>query len=396
LSGSPDAKGAKGKRNAGGKRSVGGKRSARGEGSAGGERSASGEGSAGGERSTEGGRGAGGKRSDEVKRSSMNDDGTSSKGGSGGRGGSVSDGGGLAAYWELLRPPLAPMDIALPGATALLAAYATTGGLPPAFPFAIATLGAYFAITSSYVYNDCCDLDVDAVGMPNRPLPSSQVTRSSALAYSALLFGIAAAVALYLNPESLVALIAATLLMAVYSKVAKRMTPFSWIFVGLAYGIVPVGVWLAMAPAGLLKAGPGLHPGALVLGAMICITDWGFTNCDASRDLEGDRREGIPTFPVTFGIPRTAKLVAAAWILGVALSLALGLVTGLGPIYFAAALAAGAWMIIKTVDFIKNPTAERGEGIFYQGANYRAVLFAALIIDVLLRATAEGYPGVVG
>jgi 4-hydroxybenzoate polyprenyltransferase len=304
--------------------------------------------------------------------------------------------GGLGAYWQLLRPPLAPMDIALPGATALLAAYATTGGLPPALPFVIATLGAYFAITSSYVYNDCCDADVDAVGMPGRPLPSSQVTRSSALAYSGLLFALAAAVALYLNPESLVALIAATLIMAVYSKAVKRTTPFSWAFVGLAYGVVPMGVWLAMAPAGWLKAGPGLHEGAVVLGAMICITDWGFTNCDASRDVEGDRREGIPTFPVTFGIPKTAKLVAAAWIVGVALSLALGIVTDLGPIYFAAALVAGVWMIRQTIDFIRNPTAKRGEGIFYQGANYRAVLFAALIIDVLLRATVAGYPGVVG
>jgi len=317
-------------------------------------------------------------------------------GGEEGRGDKTTAGGKLRAYAELLRPPLAPMDIALPGAAALLAAYATTGALPAAFPFAIATLGAYAAITSSYVYNDCCDVDVDAVGMPDRPLPSSQVTRSAALGYSALLFGIAAAVAFYLNPESLVALIGATMIMAVYSKAAKRTTPFSWALVGLSFGIVPVGVWLAMAPAGILKDGPGLHAGALLLGAMICITDWGFTNCDASRDVAGDRREGIPTFPVTYGIPRTARLVAAAWVVGVLLSIALGIATGLGPIYFAAALAAGVWMVGQTFDFIRNPTAARGERTFYQGANYRAVLFAALIVDVLLRATVAGYPGVVG
>ena len=317
-------------------------------------------------------------------------------GGEEGRGDKTTAGGKLRAYAELLRPPLAPMDIALPGAAALLAAYATTGALPAALPFAIATLGAYAAITSSYVYNDCCDVDVDAVGMPDRPLPSSQVTRSAALGYSALLFGIAAAVAFYLNPESLVALIGATMIMAVYSKAAKRTTPFSWALVGLSFGIVPVGVWLAMAPAGILKDGPGLHTGALLLGAMICITDWGFTNCDASRDVEGDRREGIPTFPVTYGIPRTAQLVAAAWVVGVILSIALGVATGLGPIYFAAALAAGVWMVGQTFDFIRNPTAARGERTFYQGANYRAVLFAALIVDVLLRATVAGYPGLLG
>ena len=317
-------------------------------------------------------------------------------GGEEGRGDKTTAGGKLRAYAELLRPPLAPMDIALPGAAALLAAYATAGALPAALPFAIATLGAYAAITSSYVYNDCCDVDVDAVGMPDRPLPSSQVSRSAALAYSILLFAIAAAVAFYLNPEALVALIAATLIMAVYSKAAKRRTPFSWTLVGLSFGIVPVGVWLAMAPAGFLKAGPGLHEGAVILGAMICITDWGFTNCDASRDVDGDRREGIPTFPVTYGIPMTAKLVAAAWVVGVILSIALGVATGLGPIYFAAALAAGGWMIAQTVGFVKTPTAARGERTFYQGANYRAVLFAALIVDVLLRATVAGYPGLLG
>ena len=150
-------------------------------------------------------------------------------GGEEGRGDKTTAGGKLRAYAELLRPPLAPMDIALPGAAALLAAYATTGALPAAFPFAIATLGAYAAITSSYVYNDCCDVDVDAVGMPDRPLPSSQVTRSAALGYSALLFGIAAAVAFYLNPESLVALIGATMIMAVFrASSASGIRPARW------------------------------------------------------------------------------------------------------------------------------------------------------------------------
>jgi len=298
------------------------------------------------------------------------------------------------AYVELLRPPLAPMDLALPGSVALLAAYATTGTLPPLIPFVIATIGAYFAITSSYVYNDCCDIDVDLVGMPDRPLPSSDITKGQALSYSAFLFGIAAVVALYLNPESLVALIVATLVMAVYSMWAKRNTPFSWVLVGLAYGIVPIGVWLALAPLGLLKAGPGFHIGALIFGAMIGITDWGFTNCDASRDVEGDKKKGIPTLPVTYGISLTSKFVAFTWVLGVALSLALGITTDLGYLYFGAAIVAGAWMLLQSLDFVKNPTAERGNQIFYQGANYRAVLFVVLIADVLLRAVVSWYPGV--
>ena len=96
-------------------------------------------------------------------------------------------------YIELLRPPLAPMDLAMPAASALLASYAVSGGLPPLFPFLIATLGAYSAITSSYVFNDCCDIDVDKIAMPDRPLPMAKLSKREAQGWSFLLFLLAAA-----------------------------------------------------------------------------------------------------------------------------------------------------------------------------------------------------------
>lgn len=292
----------------------------------------------------------------------------------------------LRARIELLRPPLAPMDLAMPAATALLAVHAVEGALPQAWPFAIAAIGAYCAITSSYVYNDCCDIDVDRIAMPNRPLPSAQLSKSQAQLWSLFLFLIAATTALYLNPESFAILAIATLLISIYSSWAKRSTPFSWIFVGLSFGLVPLGVWLAFEPAGLLKAGAGVHPAALILSLMICITDWGFTNCDASRDVSGDREKGIPTTPATFGIPATARMVAVFWTAGIALSIALGISSGLGWLYLIVAAAEGLWLLWQNLDFVRNPTPARGERLFYQSANYRAWLFAAIIADVLLGA----------
>lgn len=289
------------------------------------------------------------------------------------------------AYIELLRPPLAAMDLAMPAAAALLAVHSVEGALPPLLPFIIASIGAYCAITSSYVYNDCCDIDVDSIALPNRPLPSAMLSKREASLWSLFLFLVAGAVALYLNPESFAILLVATLLITIYSAWAKRNTPFSWIFVGLSFGLVPLGVWLALEPAGILKAGPGLHPAALILSAMIVITDWGFTNCDASRDVAGDKEKGIPTTPATYGIAATARMVALFWIAGVILSLALGLVANLGWLYLTVAAAAGVWLLLQNLDFVRHPTAKRGEELFYQSANYRAVLFAAIISDVLLR-----------
>ena len=290
------------------------------------------------------------------------------------------------AHIELLRPPLAAMDLAMPAAAALLAVWTVEAALPPLLPFIIAAIAAYCAITSSYVYNDCCDIDVDRIGMPNRPLPSAQLRKKDAQLWSLFLFLVAAAVSLYLNPESFIVLAVATFFITIYSAWAKRNTPFSWVFVGLSFGLVPLGVWLAFEPAGILKAGAGLHPSSIILAAMIGITDWGFTNCDASRDVAGDKEKGIPTTPATYGIPATARMVTGFWVIGVILSIALGLSSNLGWLYMAVAGISGGWLLLQNLDFVRHPTAKRGELLFYQSANYRAVLFAAIIADTLLQA----------
>lgn len=290
------------------------------------------------------------------------------------------------AHIELLRPPLAAMDLAMPAAAALLAVWTVEAALPPLLPFIIASIAAYCAITSSYVYNDCCDIDVDRIGMPNRPLPSAQLSKKDAQLWSLFLFLVAVAVSLYLNPESVIVLAIATFFITIYSAWAKRNTPFSWVFVGLSFGLVPLGVWLAFEPAGILKAGAGLHPSSIILAAMIGITDWGFTNCDASRDVAGDKEKGIPTTPATYGIPATARMVTGFWVIGVILSIALGLSSNLGWLYMAVAVISGGWLLLQNLDFVRHPTAKRGELLFYQSANYRAVLFAAIIADTLLQA----------
>ena len=111
--------------------------------------------------------------------------------------------GELSPYLRLLRPELYYMDLTLPASSAILASYLATGGLPEFLTFLSAVIGGFAAITSSYVFNDCCDIDIDTINLPDRPLPSSRVSKNSALAYALFLLGVAGAAAAYLNPESL-------------------------------------------------------------------------------------------------------------------------------------------------------------------------------------------------
>lgn len=304
----------------------------------------------------------------------------------------------IRIYIEMLRPEIADMDMALPAASVFLATYYVSGGLPDVMLFVLAVVGAYFAITSSYVLNDYCDVDIDEINLPHRPLPSSRISRNNALAYAFVLAVVGGIIAYYLNPESLMVFIFAAGVITFYSMVAKRSTFLSFVPVGISYGLVPIGVWLAFDPAGILKTDPldnGILPlPAVFLGFMMCVTDWGFTLSGVARDVEGDRARGAPTTPVTFGIPVTANFIFLCWVMGVAASLAIGYTAHLGPVYFTGALAGGAWILWQSMDFIRHPVPDRGGRLFLQGSRYRGVMFVSLIIDVLLLILIKstGYP----
>jgi 4-hydroxybenzoate polyprenyltransferase len=301
--------------------------------------------------------------------------------------------GELSPYLRLLRPELYYMDLTLPSSSAILASYIATGGLPKLIPFLIAVIGGFAAITSSYVLNDCCDIDIDMINLPGRPLPSSRISKNSALIYAFLLLVIASASATYLNPESLLILFIAVGTITIYSIFAKRHTFLSFLPVGISYGLVPIGVWVAFDPIGLLKGGDvvTLPLTAIFFGLMMCVTDWAFTLGGVSRDLEGDRIKGAPTMPVIFGIPFTAKFVTIWWIIGVIASVLIGWSAHLGPVYFGGAFASGLWMLVQCFDFIRHPTPERGGALFLKGSNYRAIMFGSMILDVMLCIYAGSY-----
>ena len=295
----------------------------------------------------------------------------------------------------MLRPPIMFMDLTLPAATIILASYFATGGLPNIWLFLLATLGGFVAITSSYVFNDLVDVDIDSINLPYRPLPSGNVSWLEAFIYATVLALIAVVISFILNPESFVVLLIALGVITLYSVFFKRTTPFSFVFVGIAYGLVPIGIWLAFDPAGVLTPAVSnwlLPLPGLLFGLMICMTDWGFTLAGVCRDVEGDREKGAPTLPVTYGIPVTSKFILVIWIMGLLFSLAIGYTANLGPIYFIIALLSGFWMIGRCIRFIKNPEPELGGKLFVEGSNYRGVMFSAMMIDVILLIFVNGYP----
>jgi 4-hydroxybenzoate polyprenyltransferase len=97
-----------------------------------------------------------------------------------------------------------------------------------------------------------------------------------------------------------VALSPVALAIVFWYSLAKRFTTYTQMFLGLALAIAPVGGWIAAGGRG------GAEP--WLLGLAIGLWVGGFDILYACQDVDFDRRHGLRSIPVTYGVPRSIYL----------------------------------------------------------------------------------------
>lgn len=125
---------------------------------------------------------------------------------------------------------------------------------------------------------------------------------------------------------------------------AKRFTTYAQVFLGLAMAVAPVGGWLAAGGRG------GWEP--WLLGLAIGMWVGGFDVLYACQDVEVDRREGLHSIPVRFGIARSLTISRVMHVVAVVSLAALGVAAGLGTIY-AAGVAGVAGLLLYEQSLVR-------------------------------------------
>jgi 4-hydroxybenzoate polyprenyltransferase len=110
-------------------------------------------------------------------------------------------------------------------------------------------------------------------------------------------------------------------------------------FLGLAMAIAPVGGWLAAGGRG------GWEP--WLLGLAIGTWVGGFDVLYACQDLDVDRREGLRSIPVRFGLARSLLISRAMHVLTVICLALLGAVASLGAVYFAGVAGVAVLLVFE-------------------------------------------------
>jgi 4-hydroxybenzoate polyprenyltransferase len=169
-----------------------------------------------------------------------------------------------------------------------------------------------------------------------RELPRGRMTKTEAVVFVVLASGFFIGAASQLGTLCL-ALSPVALAIVFWYSLAKRFTSFAQLFLGLAMAVAPVGGWLA--------AGGGAGWAPWLLGLAIGTWVGGFDVLYACQDVEVDRREGLRSIPVRFGVPGALRLSRAMHVVTVAALATLGLVEALGPIYLAGVAAVAALLV---------------------------------------------------
>lgn len=175
-------------------------------------------------------------------------------------------------------------------------------------------------------FNRVADARLDALNprTRSRELPRGTMTRREATLFvvaASLLFVFAA---YELNPICF-ALSPIALAIVFWYSLAKRVTTWTQLFLGLSMAVAPVGGWLAVGGRG------GWEPWLLALA----IGTWvgGFDVLYACQDLEFDRAHGLRSIPVRYGIPQALAISRAMHVVAVVCLAALPAVTPLPWFY---------------------------------------------------------------
>ncbi|HIH01201.1 TPA: UbiA family prenyltransferase [Thermoplasmata archaeon] len=198
--------------------------------------------------------------------------------------------------------------------------------------------------------NDYFDRELDRSAHPSRPIPRGLVSPSGAIAASAILFSVAAALGFMIGTVSFVIVIASLAVMLAYEILLKSE--------GLV-GNLAIS-WLTGALFLFGGAAVGSLDLAWILALLAFLATLGREIAKDIQDMEGDRGSRM-TLPMRIGAGRAGVVASLSLVSAVALSPAPYLLSLLSAWYLPVVAVADAIFIYSSLILFRNP--ERGQNM---------------------------------
>jgi protoheme IX farnesyltransferase len=268
------------------------------------------------------------------------------------------------------------------GFTAIAGLAVTPGRSLPAWQVCALALAVTLASAAAGAFNQIAERDLDA-GMRrtrNRAFVTGRLTAGPAWLAAIAATGAAgvglAAVALNAT-AAMYTFLGAFTYAIVYTKWLKRRTWWNIVIGGLAGSFAVLAGAAAVSPQTL---GPLPLIFAIVLFLWTPPHFWSL----AIAYHDDYAAAKVPMLPVVVGDARAARAVFAGAALLVAASLAPALF-GMGRLYLAVAIGAGAYLLVKSAQLARGPSRRTAIANFHASLAYLALLLSTAIVDATLK-----------
>jgi chlorophyll/bacteriochlorophyll a synthase len=231
---------------------------------------------------------------------------------------------------------------------------------------------------TSQAINDWYDRHVDAINEPNRPIPSGRIPGDWGFRIAVAWTALSLAVATILGPWGFAATVVGLILAWVYSAPPLRLKRDGWLggtACAACYEGLPWITGAAVMSAGAPDARTLIMAGLYSFGAI------GIMTLNDFKAVEGDRRTGINSLPVTLGAERAAQVACA--LMAAPQVVVVGLLLSWGAPWHAAAIAASllAQVALMRV-LLANP---REKAPWYNGTGTTLYVLGMLVTAFALR-----------
>ena len=171
--------------------------------------------------------------------------------------------------------------------------------------------GAWAAPTLGWVAGlyavDYFDRELDAIAKPHRPIPSGRLSPRAALALMWANIAAGAAIAVLLDPWTILPVAVIVACGAGYSAVFKKR--------GTGGHVVRGGLTASAFVFGTMAVGHGTSWRLMACAAVFWAHDAGSNVIGALRDIDGDRASGHETVPIRYGAKPALRVAAVFWLL---------------------------------------------------------------------------------
>lgn len=243
--------------------------------------------------------------------------------------------------------------------------------------FAWIVLAMVGARSGAMGFNRFIDMKWDAENprTSNRPSVTGEIGNFSMVIMILVSFSLLVVSAWKLNPLAFKLSPIAIFLVCFYS-FTKRFTNYSHLFLGLAIGSAPVAGWIAISGS--------ISISSLALGASVLTWIAGFDVLYALQDLEYDKKAGLHSIPVKFGIANSLLLAKLMHFSTIILWSVLTYLENLS-FFFVAGIAISAILLTWEHRLLKeNDLSKLNVAFFNMNAVISVTMFFAVVIDILL------------